>query len=119
MHSIVLIAAMSATTGLFGGGKHCGGKAMHHGRSAAGYSAAPMTTSACGGSPYGGMAPSTGMASMQGPGMPAMSGPGMTSGPAVPLASPSMTIPPAPNVPSAPVAPSVPAAPPAPPAPAE
>ena len=43
MHQLVLITALSATTGLFGGGKHCG-KAPHHGRRAvvaSCYSASP------------------------------------------------------------------------------
>ena len=32
MHQLILITAMSATTGLFGGGKHCG--KVHHGKTA-------------------------------------------------------------------------------------
>ncbi len=54
MHQLILITAMSATTGLFGGGKHCG--KTHHARNAmpttSCYSASP-----CGATAYGSPAP--------------------------------------------------------------
>ena len=47
MHQLVLIIAMTATTGLFGGGKHCG--KPHHGKKALAasscYSASPCGVS--------------------------------------------------------------------------
>ena len=44
MHQLILITAMSATTGLFGGGKQCGGKAHRAPVSHGCYSAAPAAT---------------------------------------------------------------------------
>ena len=92
MHQLVLITAMTATTGLFGGGKHCG--KPHHGKKAVAASSC-YSASPCGASYAHG-----------GPTAPA------------PYAAPSMqSYAPAPQaVPSAPAAPAK-MAPPAPPAP--
>ncbi|WP_435006910.1 hypothetical protein P12x_004355 [Tundrisphaera lichenicola] len=99
MHQLILITAMSATTGLFGGGKHCG-KAMH-GRAVS--SCAPAAYSA---------QPACGMQSIQqgvtyAPATPSMQG--------TPRVVPAMPAGPAPDM--VPAAPSVPPAPPAPPVP--
>ncbi len=107
MHSIVLIAALSATTGVFGGGgKHCGGGLrMHHARAASSCGAAPMAMSPCGGTMMA--ASPAPMGSMQsGPmgGMPATTK-------AMPMPSSSTLIPPAPTAPVAPPAPPAPPAP--------
>ena len=89
MHQIILITAMSATTGLFGG-KHCG--KGHHGHKA-------VVASCYSASPCGATYTSPSAA-------PAAS---MQSYPATPQAAPAPMA-----VPAAPVAPAPPAAPPAP-----
>ncbi len=101
MHSLVLITAMSATTGMFGG-KGCGPAPRHHGRQAASacYSAAPRgpMMASCGTPSYG---PSMTSARPY-PASP-QAGPAAPMAPmAPPTPSPSSTIPPAPAVPPAP-----------------
>ena len=89
MHQLILIAAMSTTTGLFGG-KHCGGKVKHARPVAQGcYSAAP-----CGGmSPYA--------APQSAP----MSYPASPQAISAPMPTPGAPVPPAPAAPPAPPAP--------------
>ncbi len=96
MHSLILITAMSATTGLFGG-KHCG-QPKHHARRAVSscYSASPCgaTTSA----PYATPQGITSMPSAQGyPTAPAKM---------VPATPTPSSIPPAPPVPTTSTSPS-------------
>jgi hypothetical protein len=91
MHQLILITAMSATTGLFGGGKHCGGK-VHHARAASVCSSAPH------GMPFG-------PAGVSYPGSPQMA-PAMPPAPVAPPATPAIQ--PAPVAPPAPTSPPAP-----------
>ena len=105
MNSLVLLTALTVTTG------HCGGGKMHHAkkaRAASCYASAPAQApamSACGGGNYGYayVGPGSPMATMQSqPAQPAMATPGM------PTLAPTKAVPQA-----VPTAPSVPAPPPA------
>lgn len=110
MHQLILITAMSATTGLFGG-KHCGKVKHHRAPAASCYSAAPGGASyapaPCGGGsapqPSTAYYPSTSMGSAT-PQMGPMTSPMMPatpqSAPGAPSA-PSQPVPPAPAVPPA------------------
>jgi hypothetical protein len=90
MHQLVLITALSATTGLFGGGKHCG--KAHHGKKA--FAASCYSASPCGGT----------YAAHQGMPVPSSQGGYPTSPQAYPTAPPA----PAKMAPPAPMAPPVP-----------
>lgn len=98
MHQLILVVAMSTTTGVFGG-KHCGGKVRHARPMAQGcYSAAP-----CGSpSPYG----ATAMAPVSYPATPQA---GPMSYPTTPQAVPATPMAPAPPMAPVPPAPAAPA----------
>ena len=99
MNQLILITAMSATTGLFGGGKHCGGK-VHLGRAGfCGSHAAYSAPAPCGWSPAYGTTQASAPASY--PGAPRMA-PAMPPAPVSAPAAPPASAPATPPVPAPP-----------------
>ena len=107
LNTITILAAMSATSGLMGHGKHCGGGRMHHVRAASVQHQTPMAT--CGASQAYPMTPSAPMTSPQSSA--SMMAQPMTSPSSPVYPTPSGLVPPAPSIPPALAVPAAPAPP--------
>ena len=106
LNTITILAAMSATSGLMGHGKHCGGGRMHHARAMTVQHSAPVVA-ACGSGQAYSMPPSAPMTSPQA----SMMTPTMATPSAPVYPTPSGLVPPAPSIPPAPAVPAAPAPP--------